>query len=98
MTLLDQFRFIDPGPLVDGDLELVTPDDRWVDGMLRTLKHPLTRQLSPKDADLTREQLVRFIREYPLGRQPANPERGLVPAYHFWMRLRPEFNPPVPMA
>src|SRR4051794_7486157 len=99
MTLLaPQFRFVDPGPLIDRELELVTPDERWVDGLLRTLAHPDTRRLSPKDSELTREQIAHFVREYPLGRQPADAEKGTVPAYHFWMRLRPESALPVMIA
>jgi tagatose 1,6-diphosphate aldolase len=99
MTLLaPSFRFVDPGPLVDGELELVTPDERWIDALLRTLTHPDTRRLMPKDAELTREQIVRFVREFPLGRQPADPDKGTVPAYHFWMRLRPESALPVAIA
>jgi tagatose 1,6-diphosphate aldolase len=98
MTLLDQFRFLDPGPLIDRELELVTPEDRWIDGLLSTLDHPLTRQLAPRDSELTREQITRFVRDYPFGRQGAQPEQGLVPAYHFWMRLRPEYRPPVQIA
>jgi tagatose 1,6-diphosphate aldolase len=100
MSLLEQFRFVDPGPLVDGELELVTPADCWVDPLLETLAHPLTRELSPRDAELTREQVRRFVREFPLGRQPGDPERGMVPAYHFWMHLRPTegFEPVVRLA
>jgi tagatose 1,6-diphosphate aldolase len=98
MSLLEQFRFLDPGPLIDRELELVIPEERWIDGLLDTLGHPLTRQLAPRDAELTREQLTRFVREYPLGRQGAVPKKGIVPAYHFWMRLRPEYRPPVQIA
>jgi predicted acetyltransferase len=97
-VLAPKFRFVDPGPLVDRDLELVTPDERWVDGLLRTLRHPDTCRLAPKDSALTREQIVNFIREFPLGRQPADAEKGTVPAYHFWMRLRPESALPVMIA
>src|SRR3954454_2689434 len=99
MSLLEQFCFVDPGPLVDGELELVTPADRWVDPLLETLAHPLTRELSPRDAELTREQILRFVREFPLGHQPGGGERGVAPAYHFWMRLRPVdvFEPIVPL-
>jgi tagatose 1,6-diphosphate aldolase len=89
MSVLEQhrYRFVDPGVLADGDLELVAPGERWVDALLRTLHDPRTRAVCPKDAALTREQVVGFVREFPLGRQPANPERGTVPAYHFWMRV-----------
>ncbi|HEY7119909.1 MAG TPA: GNAT family N-acetyltransferase [Tepidisphaeraceae bacterium] len=97
MSLLEQFRFLDPGPLVDGELELVMPEERWIDPLMATLAHPLTRQLTPRDSELTREQLVKFVREFPLGRQQGDAEKGWVPAYHYWMRLRPVpgFDPPV---
>ncbi len=92
------FRFIDPGPLIDRELELVSPAERWADGMIEAASHPYTIAISPKDSEVTREQLVHYIREFPLGRQPVNTAKNLVPAYAFWMRLRPEFSPAVPMA
>lgn len=94
------FRFIDPGNLVDGELELVAPDDRWIGGMLAAARHPLTVAVSPKDAEVTRDQLEKYVREFPLGRHKPDPSKGLVPAYSFWMRLRPisGFEPPVMMA
>jgi tagatose 1,6-diphosphate aldolase len=100
MSLLEQFRFVDPGALVDRELELVSPADRWIDPLMATLAHPLTRELSPRDAELTREQVSRFVREFPMGRQPGDVEKGLVPAFHFWMRLRPVDGvaPPVELA
>jgi tagatose 1,6-diphosphate aldolase len=98
MSLLEQFRFLDPGPLIDRELELVPPEDRWIDGLLATLNDQRTRDLVPGDSILSREQLSRFVREFPLGRQNANPEKGFVPAYHFWMRLRPEYGLPVQIA
>src|SRR5690349_9861566 len=90
MSLLEAFRFVEPGVLADGELELVAPAERWVEPLMETLGHPLTRQLAPDDAALTREQIRRFVRDHPQGRQRANPERGSVPAYYFWMRLRGE--------
>ncbi|HSI33526.1 MAG: GNAT family N-acetyltransferase [Phycisphaerae bacterium] len=94
------FRFIDPGPLIDGELELVAPHERWVDGMVAAAGHPLTRAVSPRDAEVGREQFARYVREFPGGRHAPDETRGLVPAYAFWMRLRPVFgfDPPVPMA
>src|SRR5260221_2201010 len=93
MSLLEQFRFHDPGPLIDGELELVSPAERWIDGLLDTLNDPRTLDMSPADAALSREQLVRFVRDFPLGRQ-----NGEIPAYHFWMRLRPGYGAPVEIA
>jgi tagatose 1,6-diphosphate aldolase len=98
LTFAKPFRFLDPGPLVDGELELVTPDERWIDDLLDALNDPLTRELSPRESTLTRDQLSRFIMDNPMGRQAADPEKGLVPAYHFWMRLAPEADAGVRIA
>src|SRR5437870_1720761 len=97
MSLLEQCRFVDPGILADGELELVTPDERWVDALMQTLAHPLTREHAPQDAAITREQVIQFVRDHPLGRQNADAEKGLVPAYYFWMRVRAEFKPAMPI-
>jgi predicted acetyltransferase len=88
MSLLEQFRFVDPGVLTDGELELVTPEERWVDALMMTLAHPLTREHAPQDAAITREQVIQFVRDHPLGRQTGDAEKGLVPAYYFWMCAR----------
>src|SRR2546430_16800823 len=87
MSLLEQFRFVDPGLLSDGELELVTPDERWVDALMMTLAHPLTKEHAPQDAAITREHVIQFVRDHPLGRQNGDAEKGLVPAYYFWMRV-----------
>lgn len=93
--VLREFRFLDPGPLVDGDLELVVPAQRWIDGMLASVQHPLTRDVAPREALVTREMFERFIMEFPLGRHKPDPARGLVPAYSFWMHL---LDPSAPAA
>ena len=36
VLLLDRFQFLDPGPLIDGDLELIAPQPQWVDEALLT--------------------------------------------------------------
>jgi tagatose 1,6-diphosphate aldolase len=89
---------VDPGPLTDGELELVAPAERWVDPFLATLRDHRTRDLVPGDTTLTRDQLVRFVREYPLGRQGVDGQRNSVPAYHFWMRLDPTPEPGIEIA
>src|SRR5688572_14560944 len=81
------FRFIDPGPLADGELELVAPDERWVDDVLFACHHPLTRQHAPAESHATRQRLLDFLAASPLGRQPADVSKGWVPQYNFWMRL-----------
>ena len=97
------FRFLDPFPLVDGELELVPPQPRWVDDLLAACRHPLTVQYAPADARVTREQVEHFLNVNPYGCEAADPVRGKVPTYHFWMMLRhgpagPFDRPPVRIA
>ena len=84
----DRFHFHDPGVLIDGDFELVAPDARLVDEVLASCTHPLTQLDAPGDAQVTRDQLLQFVANVPLGRETANALTGRVAQYHFWMRLR----------
>jgi tagatose 1,6-diphosphate aldolase len=90
------FQFFDPGPLIDGDLELIPPDERWIDEVLRTCAHPAGR-LDPS-AKVTRQQIEDYLRAAPGGRYMPGPKESRVPQYQFWMRLREAFNPPVVIA
>ena len=83
----DTFRFLDPGLLIDGELELVSPHERWVDDVLSACQHPLTRQFAPAETRVTRQRLTDFLAAAPGGRQPADPSKGWLPQYNFWMRL-----------
>ena len=80
------FHFLDPGPLVDGELELVAPDVRWVDPLLDACAYPSSAS-DPGAAAMTRGRAIEFLRIAPAGRQQGNPNLGRVPTYHFWMRL-----------
>ena len=91
------FRFIDPGPLVDGELELVSPEEGWVDDVVAACQHPLTRRDAPNESHATRQRLLDFLAAAPLGRQPADPSKGWVPQYNFWMRLRDKLLRPAPL-
>jgi tagatose 1,6-diphosphate aldolase len=82
-----RFQFLDPGPLIDRELELIAPDERYMDEVLISCQHPLTVRDAPNEANLTRQKLVDFLGIAPGGRQPADISRGWVPAYHFWMRV-----------
>jgi predicted acetyltransferase len=87
--MFGRFRFLDPFPLVDSELELVAPASRYVDGLLAVLRDPLTEQLEPESARLARGQILEFLDRTPHGRH--KPDRSLpgdVPAYHFWMLWR----------
>jgi tagatose 1,6-diphosphate aldolase len=78
--------FLDPGPLIDAELELVQPDPRWVDDVVAACLHSQTVRESPSFSQTTRQSLLNFLRECPGGRQAAEPVDGIVPTYHFWMR------------
>jgi tagatose 1,6-diphosphate aldolase len=82
------FEFLEPGPLIDGELELIQPNAIYVDDVLAACRHPLTVRDAPKEASATtRDALVRFLRAAPGGREPADLSRGWAPSYHFWMKL-----------
>jgi predicted acetyltransferase len=95
------FEFLDPGPLIDAELELVVPEHRWVGRVLQTCRHPRTAAVDPDQACTTRSQLLEFLKAAPQGRLIGNPSRGRAPAYHFWMsvtdnpneRLSAQFEP-----
>jgi RimJ/RimL family protein N-acetyltransferase len=73
------FRFLDPGPLRDGELELVAPHRRWINDLIAGS--------DPTQARLTCSQVEDFLRVAPEGHQAGEAVGGRVPAYHFWMRL-----------
>ena len=87
--LFRRFHFLDPGPLIDGELELVRPDPQWFDDLLAACQHPLTVQDAPAESKTTLKQLEQFLRIAPWGHEPADGSPGRVPQYHFWMRVRP---------
>lgn len=90
------FRFLDPGPLIDRELELVTPAARWIGDMMATTRHPAAA--TDVNPQMSERQLLDFVTAYPGGHEPGNVWSGRAPAYHFWLRLRAEFSPPVSMA
>ena len=89
------FRFLDPGPLIDRELELVAPNERWVDSILMTCAHPLSIG-DERCQSTTRQVLLDVVRHAPHGHHASDGTR--VPGYTFWMRLLPQYNPPVEMA
>ena len=97
-THAETFRFLNPGPLIDGELELVAPDVRWIDDHLQSCHHPLTKAHMPQHANATKETFMEFLRSHPGGRQAPQPAQDLVPAYHFWMHVAPHFGRVLPIA
>ena len=82
------FQFLDPGPLIDGDLELVRPHAGLIGEVLASAQHPLTLRDAPADAKVTRLELEDYLKAVPGGRVPADLGRGRVPQYDFWMCRR----------
>jgi tagatose 1,6-diphosphate aldolase len=80
-----RFGFLDPGLMVDGELQLVTPETRWIDDILASCTHPQTTHDAPAEANMTRGKIVDFLRAAPMGRQTGEVATGRLPAYHFWM-------------
>ncbi|MCS7033523.1 MAG: GNAT family N-acetyltransferase [Phycisphaerae bacterium] len=91
-------RWLDPGRLVDRELELVAPSERWIEEVLAACRHPLTVRQAPREAGTTRRQLMDFLRAAPGGHDPGDPALQRAPGYAFWMRLLPEYSPPVAIA
>jgi len=95
------FQFLDPGPLIDGELELVPPQERYVDDVLTTLRNPLTLAMEPHEPTFTRQQILDYVASVPGGRIKGDDAKGRVPQYDFWMLLHdaprePGGGPPVP--
>ncbi len=80
------FQFLEAGPLIDGELELIEPSTLWIDSHLQSLSVPSS--LGDPSSQWTRSDLLRFVERYPRGRESPNPLLGRVPAYTYWMRLR----------
>ncbi len=98
MTQADTFQFLNRGPLIDGELELVAPDVRWIDDHLKACHHPLTKAHMRQHYDATHDGFLQFVRANPGGHQPANAMQDLVPTYYFWMHLRPQYYPDLAIA
>ena len=56
------FQFLDPGAMVDQELELVAPAAQWIEDMLAACHHPLTARDMPAEAQ------TRLLRALQSGR------------------------------
>jgi predicted acetyltransferase len=90
------FRFVNTPPLIDQELQLVVPEPRWIDSLLKACTHPLSAS-DPTASSMTRMRAMDIIRAAPGGRNPGDAERGAVPYYYFWMHL-PAPDSPVQIA
>jgi predicted acetyltransferase len=86
--LYDSFQFLDPGPLIDGELELIAPQPRWIEEVQYSCAHPLTRVQAPQEALTSRQQIEQFLESAPGGRESPQSAADNIPQQHFWMRLR----------
>jgi predicted acetyltransferase len=82
------FRFLDPGPLLDGELELVPPAEPLIDDFLAAAHHPLSVAVDPAHASYTRERVAEFVEAGSRWRYASNPAVA-IPSYIFWLRIRP---------
>ncbi len=89
-----RFRFLNPGRLIEGDLELVEPAVRWVGPMVRSAGTGADSVVQ----QAKRRHLLEAVGLAPHGREPGLPANGKVPAYHYWLRRRPEYRPDTEMA
>ena len=85
--LRPRFRFLDPGPLIDGNFELIAPELRYVEDVLAACRHPQTLSDAPEMARVTRQALMQFLDSAPQGHHPGEARRENIPSYHFWMKL-----------
>jgi len=90
------FKFLDPGPLIDNELELIPPSPQWIDPLLAACRDPQSRQRSPLLADTSRQHVLDFLKLAPGGHQEGKAATGLSPTYHFWIRIAT--NPDFPIA
>lgn len=79
------FKFLDPGPLRDAELELVQPHPRLAEAMLAAVNHPVTLAMEPHESKLTRENLADYFAAVPRGWMMGDASR--VPYYDFWMYI-----------
>jgi predicted acetyltransferase len=89
--LASAFQFLDIPrffALIDHELELVEPDERYVDELLAACHHPATRHHMPQQAKTQRSDVMNFLAQNPRGQTPGDPSRQIEPGYTFWMRIR----------
>lgn len=88
--------FLEPGLLLDRDLELVEPSAQFIEPYARSSIHPLC--INDPMGKSTRQELLNYIQRHPRGRHSAEPANGRAAMYTFWMRLLPRSNPPIEIA
>jgi tagatose 1,6-diphosphate aldolase len=85
-TAARKYEYVDPGPLTDGTLELIAPQERWVEPLMASIHHPLTQRHMPQFGSVKQQHVSDFAARLSNGFEPGNPTMGMAPAYHFWMK------------
>lgn len=80
--------FFNPGVLIHDELELVEPEERWIDSFVTMCHRPDNLADDPELEQVSRVSLHDFLRQSPRGRVMPDDFLGIVPQYTFWMRLR----------
>lgn len=80
---------LDPGPLIDGTLQLVVPQQRYIHELLVGARDVQTRRQAVELSMVTRKGLKDFLSLAPGGRMAGDPDRQQVPTLHYWMKLSP---------
>lgn len=88
-------RLTAPGPLSDGEIDLVRPSPRWVDDFLLACAHP--QCWHDPATHWSRDQLLGFVQRHPNGTFGHNPGDRW-DGYYFWLRPPPTRRPPIPIA
>lgn len=83
---MSRFTFLKPGPMLDGELELIEPAYRWVDAYVHSTQH--LGNYNDATCQTTRQQLLDDLVHEPHGQRTGNLE--IAPSYGFWMHLRPQ--------
>jgi predicted acetyltransferase len=95
-TPTENFKFLDPGTLIDGDFQLIEPHRKWINAVLAACNHPAHAPTQARlIAQTNYQQLLDFVKAFPHGRQPADSANGTVPTYHFWMRISDQTDLPI---
>ena len=82
-----RFRFLDPGHLRDGELELVQPSHRYAEDFLGSTSHPGCA--GERECDVSPPALSAFLKAFPRGQETPDPRHGRPASYRFWMLLHP---------
>jgi predicted acetyltransferase len=77
---------------VDGEMELIAPQQRYLPDLLAAARHPMTVRDSPEQSRVSRQSMEDFLNVAPHGQFAGDDRRGYAPSYHFWIKLN-DYSP-----